>query len=297
MYRRLPPLNAVRTFEAAARLKSFTAAADELGVTHGAVSRQVQLLEDWLGIALFVRSNRRVDLTADAQTYLVETSAMLDRLALATGRLTGQRGMRVLRVNASQTFTIRWLIARLPAFARAHPDIEIRLTTSVVPIQQLIEPFDVAIRRGGMQRGGVVSVPFLSETCVPVMSPKLLEKTPVLRLGDLLQCTLLHAESLSELWPSWLNAAGVPELRPVNELRFEHLYYALQAAVDGVGIAIGPSALVADDLLTGRLVTPFQNPVLKLDDFHVWAPTSGREHGPHRAFLNWIVAENRSTTG
>ncbi len=293
MYRRLPPLNAVKTFEAAARLQNFTAAAAELGVTHGAVSRQIQILEQWLGGPLFLRSNRKVVLTADGQTYLLEAGAILDRLALATGRLVGQSGMTVLRVNASQTFTMRWLIPRLSAFAREHPNIEVRLTATNTPVDTIVEPFDVVIRRGPMQRSDFTSTAFLRETCLPVMSPKLFDQLAVSDLADLQRHTLLHAESLSALWPSWLDAAGVPDLRPSRELRFEHLYYALQAAIDGVGIAMGPSALVADDVRMGRLMAPIPNPMLTLGEFHILPPRRAKGHEGAHAFRDWLLRSDQ----
>ena len=143
-----------------------------------------------------------------------------------------------------------------------------------------------------MQRSDFTSTAFLRETCLPVMSPKLFDQLAVSDLADLQRHTLLHAESLSALWPSWLDAAGVPDLRPSRELRFEHLYYALQAAVDGVGIAMGPSALVADDVRMERLMALIPNPMLTLGEFHVLTPRrdKGHEgaHGPHvNVVLPW----------
>lgn len=292
MYRRLPPLNAVRAFEAAARLESFTAAAAELGVTHGAVSRQVQILEDWLGLPLFQRANRRVSLTRDGQDYRTEASAMLDRLALATERIARRQTGRVLRVNASQTFTMRWLIPRLPAFAQAHPAIEVRLTASIVPVENLTEPFDSVIRRTPMVKSGFISTPFLHETCTPVASPKLLERIALPTPSALRHHTWLHADSLKDLWPAWLAAAGLPEMRADREMRFEHLYYALQAAVDGVGLAMGPSALVADDLATGRLVAPLASIALPLGAFHVLTPGAAKGHEAAAIFRRWLLAQS-----
>ena len=167
MHRRLPPLNALKAFEAAARHGSFTRAADELRVTHGAVSRHVQTLEGWLGLPLFERHNRRVVLTEAGSAYATEIGAALDRIALATARQAERGRPRLLHVNALATFTLRWLIPRLSGFQRANPSIEVRLTTSNVPLASVAEPFDVAIRGGPDSRPGHRAAPFLSaaRTC------------------------------------------------------------------------------------------------------------------------------------
>ncbi len=172
MHRRLPPLNALKAFEAAGRHGSFTLAAEELRVTHGAVSRHIQTLEAWLGILLFERHNRRVVLTEAGRGYLPEIGAALDRMALATARQMERSQSHVLHVNALATFTLRWLIPRLSAFQRANPLVEIRLTTSNVPLAQIIEPFDVAIRGGPETRPGFVGRQFLTERRIPVCSPR-----------------------------------------------------------------------------------------------------------------------------
>ncbi len=167
MHRRLPPLNALKAFEAAARHGSFTRAADELRVTHGAVSRHVQMLEGWLGLPLFTRHNRRVVLTEAGVAYATEIGAALDRIALATARQVERGRPRLLHVNALATFTLRWLIPRLSGFQVANPAIEVRLTTSNVPLAQLAEPFDVAIRGGPETRRAIAR----SRSCPNAASP------------------------------------------------------------------------------------------------------------------------------
>lgn len=291
MYRRLPPLNAVRAFEAAARLESFTAAAEELGVTHGAVSRQVRLLEDWFGFPLFQRANRKVSLTREGRDYRDQTKAVLDSLSAATERLAGPRGVQVLRLSAPETFSVRWLIPRLSAFARAYPNIEVRLRPMISGEDYRTDTFHAVIRRGRMERPGYISTPFLGEDCRPVISPRLLEQVPLGTPRALGNHTLLHAESLEHLWPSWMRAAGIEGLRVSRQLRFQSLNYVLQAAVEGVGIAIGPSALVADDLASGRLVTPLTEPALPLGDFHVMLPAAARPQDPAAIFRGWLLDE------
>jgi len=156
MQRRLPPLNSVRAFEAAARLGSFSRAADELHVTHGAVSRHVQLLENWLGTPLFRRQNRRVELTDPGRVYLAEVGAALDRIASATAQHLERGRGRLLRVNATTTLTLRWLIPRLSGFQLANPSIEIRITTSNEVVEALGSEFDVIIRQPAREVAGCV---------------------------------------------------------------------------------------------------------------------------------------------
>lgn len=288
MNRKLPPLNAVKAFECAGRLGSLSTAAIELGVTHGAISRQVAILEDWLGVRLFAKDGRGVSLTMEGRRFLIEATRLLDGLAVASEHLTGRDGSRLLRVNAPQTFTMRWLIPRLPAFAALHPDIEVRLSASIAALAAISDPFDVAIRRGSI---GASSTPFLAETCVPVANPSLLHRLPVRDIDDLGAHTLLHAESVAHLWPDWLKRAGKPHLRGRAQLRFEPLYHSLQAAIDGAGIAMGPSALLAGDIAVGRLVALFPDFPLAMDDFHLFI-VPGRDVGRQRhAFRIWIEKE------
>ena len=290
MHRRLPPLNALRAFEAAGRHASLTRAAAELCLTHGAVSRQVQALEAWLGLALFERHNRRVALTEAGTAYLAEIGAALDRIALATERQTERGRPRLLRVNALATFTLRWLIPRLSGFQVAHPHVEVRLTTSNLPLAQVAEPFDVAIRAGPDARPGHVGRPFLTERRIPVCSPGLLARLPLREPGDLVRHTLLHAATLPRVWPQWLRAAGVPDLEPGAQVTLEHFYLALQAALDGLGVAMGPERLVADDVAAGRLTRPFAGPALPARPYHAVVPEARADDSAVRAFGRWLDA-------
>lgn len=289
MSRRLPPLNALRAFEAAARLTSFTRAANELHVTHGAISRQVQALEAWLGRPLFERHNRRVVLTEAGTAYLAEIGAALDRIAVATARQVERSERRLLRVNALATFTMRWLIPRLSAFQLAHPATEVRLITSNTRLPDGSEPFDVAIRGGPDQVPGFVSQPFLSETRIPVCSPALLARIPLRQPDDLRDHTLLHAATLPEVWTRWLVAAGVPTLEPHGSVTLEHFYLTLQAALDGLGVAMGPNRLVADDVVNKRLVMPFAGPILPARSYCTYVSEARGEDPAVRAFCEWIL--------
>jgi LysR family transcriptional regulator, glycine cleavage system transcriptional activator len=288
--RRLPPLNALKAFEAAGRHSSFTLASEELNVSHGAVSRHIKVLEDWLGLPLFERHNRRVVLTEAGRAYLAEIGAALDRIAVATTRQTERGRPHLLRVNALATFTLRWLIPRLSAFQLANPAVEVRLTTSNVPLADLVEPFDIAIRGGPDVRPGHLGHPFLTERRIPVCSPALLERLPLAEPADLEAHTLLHAATLPQVWPQWLQAAGVGTLEPRASVTLEHFYLTLQAALDGLGVAMGPERLIADDIAAGRLTYPFAGPALPARSYYTYVPEARADDPSVRAFCDWLVA-------
>lgn len=298
MARRLPPLNSLRAFEAAARLGSFTLAADELCVTHGAISRHVQQLESWLNKPLFARFNRRVLLTADGEAYLAEVSASFDRIALATQQQLGTQHPgggaphQLLRVNAQATFALRWLVPRLSQFQAQHPDIEVRLTTSNDAIEKVREDVDLFIRGGPQAVPGYLSKPFLSEVRRPVCSPKIAgaKSTRPMRPADLKHHTLLHAATYPGMWAEWLTLCGVPDLIPKSALTLEHFFMTLQAAIDGVGMAMAPTALVADDIAEGRLVFPFDGPSLPPWHYYTYIPEARQDDASLMAFCDWLAA-------
>lgn len=260
----LPPLNAVRAFAAAAHHASFTRAAQELGVTHSAVSRQIKHLENHLAVSLFERRVRQVILTQAGRDLLAEVAPALDRIARAATAAARHAMPRLIRVSARPSFALRWLIPHLPSFLRQHPGYEPRIVTSTADPAGIVGEYDVAIRRGraGWPRDVLIR-PFLEESAVAVIAPALLAATPLRTPADLAQHTLIHCTSRSGDWDAWLAAAGLPELRPKATLRFEHLQFSLQAALDGLGVALGPAALLTHDLAEGRLVAPLAEPSLK----------------------------------
>jgi LysR family transcriptional regulator, glycine cleavage system transcriptional activator len=290
MSRSLPPLNALRAFEAAGRLGSFKAAAGELGVTHGAISQHVRLLEDWLQEPLFERHNRRVVLTPSASAYLSEISPALDQMAEATASF-GSKDSAVLRVNALATFALRWLVPRLAKFNKRHPGIKVLLETSNEPLETLRNPYDIIIRGGPDSFHGYGVYPFLSEQRLPVCSPALLERLPLESPNDLSRHTLLHTSSFPRLWNDWLAKAGFVDLKTEAALILDHFYLTLQAALDGIGIAIGPTALVADDLAHGRLVAPFSGPLLPARNYCTYVPEVKQKDEIVVAFGSWLECE------
>ncbi|MDR5836659.1 transcriptional regulator GcvA [Caballeronia sp. LZ034LL] len=292
MNRTLPPLNALRAFEAAGRLGSFKQAAAELHVTQGAVSQQVRLLEAWLGAPLFERHNRRVALTPAAAAYLAQIGPLFDQLSQATARYgLSEAVSRTLSVNAPATFVLRWLVPRLEDFRRAHPDVEVRVETSNEPVEALKESHDIVIRGGPDTFYGYAMQPFLAEERLPVCSPALLRRVPLRVPQDLERHTLLHASSLPRVWPDWLAKAEVPTLRPAAVMSFDHFYLTLQAAVDGMGIAMGPTALVSDDLASGRLVAPFDAPRLPSRTYCTYVAEDRQDDRLIVLFRSWLERE------
>lgn len=292
MKRDIPPLNALRAFEAAGRLGSFKEAAAELHVTHGAVSQHVRALETWLGAPLFERHNRRVALTPAAKAYLAAIGPLFDQLAQATARYGVPAAVpRTLTVNASATFTLRWLVPRLATFRAAHPDVEVRVDTSNDPLDSLKDDYDIIIRGGPDTFYGYATHAFLTEERLPVCSPALLQRAPLRAPGDLRHHTLLHTSSLPRLWPDWLAIARIPALRPAATLTFDHFYLTLQAAIDGIGIAMGPTALVSNDLAAGRLVIPFDSPRLPSRSYCTYVPDEKVEDELVVLFHAWLARE------
>jgi len=286
--RHLPPLNAVRAFEAAGRLGSLTAAAEELHVTHGAISKAVAQLEAWLGVQLFDRPGRKIRLSAAGQLYLEAVGKSLDGLDEATRRCTAAGRPRTLVVNALPTFAMRWLLQRLPGFHRMHPGIELRLVTSDAPIALLSGSFDVAIRRGPEPWPGFDATPFLAEREVPVVSPRLLARLPLASATDLTRHTLLHAETRPGAWRRWLAVAGVETLSPAGNQHFDHFYLALQAAVDGLGVALGPLPVIDDEIEAGRLVAPLAGPAVPARAYCLVVPVARAADPMVQAFCNFL---------
>ena len=291
---RLPPLNAIKAFEAAARLASFTRAAEELNVTHGAVSRQIRLLEDWLGTPLFVRTSRNAMPTQAGTELLADAGPALDHLAAVSRRMQNRaRAHGLLHVSALPTFAMRWLIPRLPEFQRDHPRLELRIVTASTPAEQFRMDVDAVIS-GPSRQPGWVGNGFLGEARLPVLSPDLMKKCPLQTPADLERHTLLHAATLREAWPRWLAAANVPDLKPARDQVFEHFYFAIQAALEGLGVLIGPLALIGDELRAGRLLAPISEPALRTRGYFVYAPESSIDTSAVAALRQWMVGAGSS---
>jgi len=256
--RRLPPLKALPAFEEAARHLSFSAAARELNLTHGAISRQMKSLETYLGVRLFRRLNRRVELTDAGAAFLPATRTALDVVEASAARLSTATRQGPLVVSCLPTFMMRWLIPRLYDFNARHPAIDVRLSASSAPVDFAHEGVDVAIRIGARPwSDGVEAHAFMNEEIGPVCSPALAERGKLRRPADLGRHALLHTETRADAWADWLARAKTANIDAAKGQRFEHFYFLLEAAVAGLGVAVAPKPLVTEDLKLGRLVAPF----------------------------------------
>ena len=295
MMRKLPPLNALKAFEASARHVSFTKAAEELHVTHGAVSRQVSLLEDWLRTALFHRSASQLSLTDAGRSYAAEVTSLMDRLAVVTSDVMEQANPTTINVSAPPTFTMRWLIPRLSAFQRKRPGVEVRLTTSIAPVNFQENKYDLAIRGALEPLGHCDSVPFMMETIVPVCHADLVESGGLRTLEDLSRQTLIRYATEPYGWPVWLDAVGLAMPTSASTLHFEQMYFALQAAAEGLGVVLVPLFLVADDIVAGKLCAPFgMHGSMERNYYANTSPASTR-NAVIAEFRDWLVEEGGST--
>jgi LysR family transcriptional regulator, glycine cleavage system transcriptional activator len=294
---RLPPLNAIKAFEAAARLGSFSRVAEELNVTHGAVSRQIRLLEEWFGARLFFRTSRNAVPTRTGTELLAEAGPALDRLAAISQRVQNREPARgLLHVSALPTFAMRWLIPRLPEFQRGHPGLELRIVTASTPAEQFRMDVDAVIS-GPSRQPGWVGKQFLSEARLPVLSPDLMRECPLRTPADLERHTLLHAATLREAWPRWLAAAGIPDLKPARDQVFEHFYFAIQAALEGLGVVMGPLALISDELRAGRLLAPIWEPATRTRGYLFYAPETSSDAPAVVALRQWLIGAGNVAEG
>lgn len=298
--RRLPPLNSIRAFEAAARHLSFTRAARELNVTQSAVSHQIKALEARLGVPLFRRLNRALLLTDEGQAYLPAVRDALDRLAEATERLLVGETSGTLTVSVMPSFAARWLVPRLARFRDLHPDIDVRLSASDKLVDFARDDVDVAIRYGRGTYPSLHVTRLLGEDVFPVCSPALRDGDPPLRrLADLARHTLLHdiVDDICPDWPTWLRLMGADGIDTSRGPVFSDSSMLLQAAVDGQGVALGRSALAAADLEAGRLVKPFDVRTPLDVAYYLVCPRSTAERPKIAAFRAWLLAEADAETG
>lgn len=293
--RKIPPLNAVRAFEAAARHISFTKAAGELSVTHGAVSKQVAILEAWLNTPLFNRSPSQLSLTDAGRTLLAASTPALDRIAAAATQLLEQASPSALCINAPPTFTMRWLIPRISSYQRKRSDVEIKFTTSIAPVNFQERSYDIAIRASDQPLAGLRSIPFMTETIVPICHPDLLERGRLQSPADLAKHTLINYDTEPLTWPDWLAAAAVPGLHSDNQLRFEQMYFALQAAAEGLGVVLVPLFLVADDIISGKLCAPFGMLAARQRRYYANSPLSLPNSPVIDSFNEWLITAGQET--
>ena len=292
--RRLPPLNALRVFEVAARTGSYAEAATKLGVTHGAVSRQIAALESWLGQRLFTRSGRRMVATPMASVFAAEVGLSFDRLAVAAQACGRPGARRLLRVSAPTSLAMRWLIPRLDRFHASHPHVEVVVTTVSTVMDDLRGGVDVAIRRGIAREDLWPQhrvVPVLDDVDTLMMSPALFARRPILKPADIETHTLLATETRAGDWSSWLDAAGLQHLAGLPRQIFDHFFITRQAVEDGLGIGIGPLPLLEIDISAGRLITPLPDIRVPRSGYVASIPRHGDAGDLLGAFVDWLVSE------
>ena len=283
--RKLPFLNGIKAFEAAARAESFSKAAAELHVTPAAVSRMVMLLEQRLGVPLFERKANRLVLTAAGRTYQAGLSQIFDQLSSLTAQVTAMAGSRVLTIGVGPTFATRWLIPRLADFQRLEPEIEARFATGGATLPYN-DDWTCGIRLGDGQWPDFVAEQLFAAELTPVCAPATARR---LRAPEeLREMTLLRVAHATDDWARWFKAADLPRTR-IRGPEFEYYGQALQAAADGVGVAMGISPYVDDDLKAGRLVAPFAQKVPKGQQWYLIYRDARKGEAAFQAFHAWIM--------
>jgi LysR family glycine cleavage system transcriptional activator len=293
----LPPLDVLEAFEAAARLASFTRAADELALTQSAVSRQIAALEEHFGRPLFQRLHRGLQLN-DAGRELQRTVAdVLQQLHAASVALRGSGRPKTVIVTTTPGFAGLWLIPRLARFTATRPDVDVRISASYALVNLDRDGVDVAVRYQSEHNAGAEGLRLFGEEALPVCSPQLQRDRarPLRRPEDLRHHCLLHTDSGSGNqvleWPPWLTAMGLPDLKPASVLHFSQYDQMIQAALAGQGVALGKLPLLNDLLAQRKLVAPFKTRVASARSYYVFQSAASRDKPEVREFVAWLVAE------
>ena len=291
MLRRLPPLNSLKAFEAAARHDSFTRAAEELCVTQGAVSHQVKALEIHLGIKLFTRERQRLIITEAGRAYLAVLRDALDRIAVGTERLLQRQNSGVITVSTSPDFAAKWLVNRLGRFAELNPGIDLRVSATLHHVDFAREEVDLAVRHGDGNWPGLDVVRLSPEQLFAVCSPKLLAKRNRLtKPADVLKFPLIHVDDRKD-WSRWFEAAGVEGAQLSHGPILNRVSMAIDAAIDGQGIVLARTTLAAADLLNGRLVRPFTNELRVAKTYWIVCPKVTTSVPKIVTFRDWLLQE------
>ena len=307
---RLPPLNSLRAFEVAARHLSFSLAASELNVTQSAISRQIKGLEDFLGVPLFRRLPRSLELTEQGKRFAGPLHEGFVQLQHATELVLDDKKLATLNINVLPTLAMKWLIPRLLHFSAAHPMIEVRMINSIRPVDFRVDEVDVAIRVGPspsrqkkqlspidlvMTRDwtDLRSVPILPDNLVPVCSPALLKKgPPILHPQDLRHYTLIHNATREKGWPYWLKMMGVPDLPISQYTAYGHFFMTIQAAIEGKGVALVPSVLIEGELQSGSLVDLFEDRQVEAGSYYLLCRETDWHSPKIKSFCDWLLNES-----
>jgi DNA-binding transcriptional LysR family regulator len=292
----LPSLDLLQGFEAAARHLSFTKAGEELFITQSAVSRQIKELEDQLGVELFHRRHRALVLTDAGQQLYAAAAQVLTTMRTATSRLRTQKGKRPLAVTTTASFAALWLIPRLAGFRRTHPEVDVRIhaDTRVNDLER--DGLDLAIRHGPAQLAGPNAVRLFGEKVFPVCSPKLIKKLPLREPADLKNHTLLQYDDPDARhpwlhWKTWLEVAGIADLKPAGTLTFSGYEQIIPAAVAGHGVALGRTPLVKDLLASKELIAPFKSAADPARAYFAIVSKNAEGRPEVADFVNWLREE------
>jgi DNA-binding transcriptional LysR family regulator len=295
---RLPSLDLLQGFEAAARLLSFTRAGDELHLTQSAVSRQMQELEAQLGVKLFERRHRALALTDAGQQFYASASQVLATMRAATDRLRAQAGRGTLSVTTTHSFAALWLIPRLAGFTRGHPGVDVRIAadTRVQDLER--DGLDVAIRHGPASLAGPNAERLFGERVFPVCSPKLLKdaRRPLAKPADLRHHVLLQYDDPDVRhpwlhWRTWLEVERLEELKPAGRLSFSGYEQIIAAAIAGHGVALGRSPLLNDAIRAGELAAPFKRTADPARAYYAVVSPNAAERVEVRDFVAWLKRE------
>jgi LysR family glycine cleavage system transcriptional activator len=298
MRKDLPSLDLLRGFEAAARHLSFTQAAAEMFVTQSAISRQIKALEEELGVALFIRLNRALELTEEGQVLYRTTIEVLQRLRETTLRLRSARGEQALTVSTTLSFASLWLVPRLPRWRARHADVDVRIAANDAFVDMERDGIDLAVRFCEPKAAPVGAIPMGEEVVFPVCSPRLLKdkRRPLKRPEDLAHHVLLHYEDAGRRWPwldwaQWLAALKLQNLKSAGSLRFSHYDHLIRAAIDGDGVALGRTPLLRSQLKAGALVAPFARRTPSGRQYFIIVARHAAARPEVQALVRWLLGE------
>jgi LysR family glycine cleavage system transcriptional activator len=291
MLRRLPLLNALKSFEAAARQESFTRAAEELNVTQGAVSHQVKALEQELGIKLFNREHQRLVITDAGREYLAVVRDAFDRIAVGTERLLQRQSAGVLTISTSPDFAAKWLVHRLGRFSQAHPEVHLKVSAAMHHVDFAREDVDLAVRHGDGNWAGLHVERLCPEQLFPVCNPSLARgRQRLAKPADVLKFPLLHLASRKD-WAAWLDMVGVPDAEGTYGPVMSHASLLIDAAAAGQGIALARTTLAAWDLLDGRLIRPFPDMLRLSKTYWIVCPKATAMLPKVEQAREWLLGE------
>ncbi|KIC37494.1 LysR family transcriptional regulator [Leisingera sp. ANG-M7] len=287
----LPSISSLRALEALDRLGSASAAADELALTQGAVSRQLQTLERQLGMELVQRDQKRLALTTEAQDYAAEIRQALNQIVQSTLRLQAASLAGTLNLAILPAFGMRWLMPRLPEFARLHPDVTINMATRLEPFNFATEPFDAAIHFGNAEWPGTQSLLLKHEQLLPVCAPQLTDGRRVEEPKDILKLPLLHIQTRTTAWKDWFEQQGIEADAGLSGTIYDQFATITQAALHGLGVALMPDYLVEQDLATGRLVALHPEAVETAGAYYLVWPERKSDAPALMKFRGWLAGK------